>query len=95
LGRSVSRLGARTQPRIRSVRFPESMRAAPTVKLYSPVTANSPDKVYKETATAGDVAGTSTATSIGTKGFSHVTLGAAAIAAHYYTYHWTADAEQY
>jgi hypothetical protein len=78
-----------------SVRFPESMRAAPTVKLYSPVTANSPDKVYKETATAGDVAGTSTATSIGTKGFSHVTLGAAAIAAHYYTYHWTADAEQY
>lgn len=77
------------------VSFPQAMRTAPTVALYSPATADAAGKVYKETTTAGDVAGTSTATSIGTKGFSHVTLGAAAVTANFYTYHWTADAEQY
>ena len=77
------------------VSFPQAMRTAPTIALYSPATADAAGKVYKETTTAGDVAGTSTATSIGTKGFSHVTLGAAAVTANFYTYHWTADAEQY
>ena len=77
------------------VSFPQAMRTAPTVALYSPATADAAGKVYKETTTAGDVAGTSTATSIGTKGFSHVTLGAAAVTANFYAYHWTADAEQY
>lgn len=76
-------------------RFARTMRATPTVLLYSTQTANAPNKVYKETATAGDVAGNSVASNISNAGYQMVTLGAAAIADHFYKYHYTADAELY
>lgn len=76
-------------------RFARTMRATPTVLLYSTQTANAPNKVYKETATAGDVAGNSVASNISNAGYQMITLGAAAIADHFYKYHYTADAELY
>lgn len=82
-----------TQPA--NVHFHERMVAVPTVKLYSTGSSNGVDKVYKDTATAGDVAGSSTATRIGVGGFGAINLGAAAIVDHFYSYHWTADAENY
>lgn len=78
-----------------NIAFPEPMLAVPTMKLYSTNTVNAQDKVYKETATAGDVAGTNTAGRIGNRGFGIINLGAAAIVDHFYSFHWTADAESY
>lgn len=76
-------------------RFSKPLRATPAVLLYSTQTANAPNKVYKETATSGDVTGNSVATNISNAGYQMVTLGAAAIADHVYKYHYTADAELY
>lgn len=78
-----------------SVFFFSAMRAVPTITLYSPQTANAPGKVYKETTTAGDVAGTASAFGISAAGYRYITLATTAIADHFYIYHYTADAELY
>lgn len=90
--RFVSR-GTGTSPDSQ-VQFYTPMWTAPTVTLYSTGNNNVSGAVYKETATAGDVA-SSVADRISTKGFGAITLGSAAIDAHYYSYHWIADAEIY
>ncbi len=82
-------------PAVCSVSFARSMRAIPTVTLYSTDTANGVGKIYKETATAGDLGGTSTAANISESGFSGVNGGAAYIAYHIYRFQWIADAENY
>lgn len=82
-------------PAVCSVSFARAMRAIPTVTLYSTDTANGAGKIYKETATAGDLGGTSTAANISESGFSGVNGGAAFTADHIYRFHWIADAEIY
>lgn len=82
-------------PAVVNIAFSRTMRAIPTVTLYSTDTPNASGKIYKETATAGDLGGTSTATNISESGFSAVNAGAALTADHVYRFHWTADAEIY
>lgn len=77
----------------KSVAFLTPMRVVPIVTLYSPQTANAPGKVYKWTATAGDISGC-TAQRISQRGFATIAMSAA-IAGHNYSFHWTADAENY
>lgn len=77
----------------RAVAFLTPMIGVPVVTLYSPQTANAPGKVYKETATAGDISGC-TAQRISNRGFATIAMSAA-ISGHNYSFHWTADAENY
>lgn len=92
---------ARTQPSstanpiVGNIKFNRAMRVVPVVTLYSTDSINGAGKIYKETATAGDVAGTSQAAYISELGFSSVNAGAAPIADHIYRFHWIADAEIY
>jgi len=78
-----------------SVKFNRAMRAIPVVTLYSTDTANGAGKIYRETNTPGDVAGTSQAVYVTEQGFSGANTGAAPIADNIYRFHWTADAEIY
>lgn len=78
-----------------NVFFRRALRDIPTVTLYSTDTANGAGKIYKETATAGDLGGTSTAINITEFGFNGINGGAAFTADHVYRFHWLADAEIY
>lgn len=82
-------------PIVGNIKFSRTMRAIPVVTLYSPDTSNGSGKIYKETTTAGDVAGTSQAAYISESGFGGVNAGAAPVTDSTYRFHWIADAEIY
>jgi hypothetical protein len=73
-----------------TIRFPATMRAAPTLVAYSTTGASN---AYRDIDAGADIAGAGTTTGLG-QGSGHIQLtGSSAVAGHRYGVHWTAEAE--
>jgi hypothetical protein len=73
-----------------TIRFPATMRAAPSLVAYSTTGASN---AYRDIDAGADIAGAGTTTGLG-QGSGHIQLtGSAAVAGHRYGVHWTAEAE--